>query len=175
MDNATKITETERLVLRKFTSEDGPFIFTLLNSPGWLEFIGNRNINTLEDAQYYLVNGPMLSYNRFGYGPYLVLLKDSLTPIGMCSLIKRDLLEDVDIGFAFLPGFSGKGYAFEASGATIRYAKDVLGIAKIIAITNMNNEHSIRLLKKLGFVFKQNVKFPDEDEDLLLFGEATTL
>jgi ribosomal-protein-alanine N-acetyltransferase len=163
------IGHTERLALRKFKQGDEEFIFNLLNSPGWLQFIGDRNIKTIEDAQGYLVNGPLLSYNKFGFGPYLVELKDSETPIGMCSLIKRDTLEHVDIGFAFLPNFNGKGYAFEAASATLNFAQNDLKLDRIVAITNTNNTSSINLLKKLGFIFEKSVKFPDEDEELFLF------
>jgi len=164
-----QIIGTVRLNVRKFNEGDAGFIFGLLNSPGWLEFIGDRNIKTLEDARLYLVNGPLFSYLKFGFGPYLVELKDTKVPIGMCSLIKRDSLEDVDLGFAFLPEYSGKAYAFEASNAVLHFAKKNLGLRKLVAITNTTNTSSIKLLKKLGFISERTIKMPDEEEELLFF------
>ena len=169
----TKILETERLELRKFEPDDAPFILSLVNTPGWLQFIGDRKIKTLEDAKNYIVNAPMYLYHKFGFGPYLVQLKNSSTPIGMCSLIKRDTLEDVDIGYALLPEFSGKGYAYEATLATMNYAGQALGMKKLIAVTNTDNENSVKLLRKLGFGFEKKVRFPDENKELLQFGILT--
>jgi RimJ/RimL family protein N-acetyltransferase len=163
----TQITRTERLSIRKFKEGDESFIIELLNSPGWLAFIGDRNIKNLDDAKGYIINGPLLSYNKFGFGPYLVSLIDSGTPIGMCSLIKRDELEDVDLGFAFLDKHSGKAYAYEASLRMIGYAKDELHLRKLAAITNTTNTRSIRLLEKLGFRLSGKVKMQGEEEELL--------
>jgi len=164
-----QIIKTERLRVREFNEGDSEFILKLLNSPGWLQFIGDRNIKTLEDARHYIVNGPLFSYHKFGFGPYLVELHDTKKPIGMSSLIKRDALEDVDIGFAFLSEHTGKGYAYEASEALLRYAKNNLGLKKLVAITNLTNTSSIKLLQKIGFVSQSTIKMPDDDEELLFF------
>ncbi len=166
------ITETPRLNIRKFNEGDSQFIFGLLNSPGWLEFIGDRNIKTLDDARLYIVNGPLFSYVKFGFGPYLVELKDTYTPIGMCSLIKRDTLEEVDFGFAFLSQYNGKAYAFEASSAVLKFAKENLGLKKLVAITDTTNTSSIKLLNKLGFNSEGTIKMPDEEEELLFFSHV---
>lgn len=166
------IAETERLTIRKFTEEDVEFIFTLLNSNGWLEFIGDRNIKTLKDARLYILNGPLFSYLKFGFGPYLIALKETNLAIGMSSLIKRDTLEDVDLGFALLPEYSGNGYAFEASDAVIRFSKEQLQIQKLVAITNLTNTRSVSLLKKLGFKSDGTITFPNEEEELLLFSKT---
>jgi RimJ/RimL family protein N-acetyltransferase len=163
------ILQTPRLLLREFRVGDEKFIITLVNTPGWLEFIGDRNIKTVEDANNYLMSGPMTSYVRFGFGLYLVQLTETQEAIGMCGLIKRDHFDDVDIGFAFLPDMSGKGYAYEAASATLDYAKQTLGIGRIIAITNSNNVRSIKLLNKLGLGYEKKVKMPEEKEELLLF------
>lgn len=168
----TQIFETERLNVREFNENDKEFIFTLLNSPGWLKFIGDRNIKTLEDARLYIVNSPMFSYHKFGFGPYLVELKGSAIPIGMCSLIKRDTLDDVDIGFAFLSEYSGKAYAFEASKALLDYAKKDLNLKKLVAITNQDNIASINLLKKLGFKSEGAIKIQGEEEELFFFSHS---
>src|ERR1700694_1684577 len=121
------IAETERLRLREFAAGDAQFIVELLNSPGWLEFIGDRHIRTEEQAREYLVQGPVKSYQENGFGLSLVETKDGV-PVGMCGLIKRPALEHADIGFAFLPQFMGRGYAFEIASATMDYARNVLGM-----------------------------------------------
>jgi len=165
----TLIAETKQLRIRKFNEADAGFIFKLLNSPGWLKFIGDRNIKTLEDARLYIANGPLFSYLKFGFGPYLVELKDSALPIGMCSLIKRDVLKDPDLGFAFLTEHEGKGYGTEASRAVIEFAKNTLALKKLYALTDTHNASSITLLKKLNFISSGTIKMPGEEEELLLF------
>ena len=120
------VLETDRLTLRQFTIHDTDFIISLLNSPGWLEFIGDRNVKTQEQATDYLLNGPIKSYHENGFGLSLVELKHPQKPIGMCGLLKREYLEHPDIGFAFLPEYSGKGYAYEIAKATMDYAEAML-------------------------------------------------
>ncbi|MFD1256321.1 GNAT family N-acetyltransferase [Mucilaginibacter terrae] len=148
------ILETERLVLRQFSITDAPFITQLLNSPKWLEFIGDRQIKTIANAQNYLVNGPLLSYKTTAFGLYLVQLKDSSKPIGMCGLVKRDYLNDLDLGYALLPQFEGNGYAYEIASATVIYAFENLHLLRLAAITTTYNLRSVHLLEKMGFVFK---------------------
>ena len=164
-----KILETERLTLREFTTDDTAFIIELVNSPGWLEFIGDRNIKTTEQAIAYLENGPIKSYRDNGYGLSLVETKDNKIPIGMCGIIKRDTLDDPDIGFAFLPEFTGKGYAFEIAAATLAHASQQLKLPVICAITVANNVNSIKLLKKIGLKFSKKINFPPSNEELLLY------
>ncbi len=163
------IIETERLTLREFTTADTQFIIQLLNSPGWLEFIGDRNVKTEEQAVNYLLNGPVKSYRENGFGLSLVESKESKTPIGMCGLIKRDHLDNPDIGFAFLPEFTGNGFAYEIVKATMDYAKDVLNISTVLAVTVPANEKSIKLLEKIGLKFYETITFPGETEELMLF------
>lgn len=165
-----KILETERIILQQLSTHDAPFILELVNTPSWLKFIGDRGIRTITDAENYILNGPMKSYEKFDFGLYLVKLKNENTPIGMCGLIKRDTLKDVDIGFAFLPGYEGKGYAFESAEATLKYGKTNLGLNRIVAITVSYNQRSIELLKKLGFEFEEMIHFPYDKEELMLFG-----
>lgn len=162
------ILETERLRIREFTEKDAEFIFDLLNSEGWLKYIGNRNIKTMEDARLYIMNSFILHYKKFGFGPYLVELKETKTPIGMSSLIKRDHLDDVDLGFAFLPKHIKNAYGHEASKAVMNYAQNKLGIKKLVAITNQDNTASIKLLQKLNFKSEGIIKMPNEEE-LLYF------
>lgn len=163
------ILKTERLVLRPFNTSDTPFILQLLNSPGWLQFIGDRGIKDLNDAQNYLTNGPIASYKQHGFGLYLVELKNDKTPIGMCGILKRDFLDDADIGFALLPEYEKKGYAFEAAKATLVHAIRNLGFNNLAAITSIGNSKSERLLEKLGFQFQRFIEFPDKNEELKLF------
>lgn len=163
------ILETERLVLRQFSAEDAAFILELVNEPSFIQNIGDRRVRTLEDAQAYILNGPIASYAKNGFGLYLVALKETNEAIGMCGLIKRQTLEDVDIGYAFLPKFWSKGYAVESAQAVKAYAKDVIGLKRIVAITDPANAGSIRVLEKLGLRFEKMVRLSQDDIDLKLF------
>jgi RimJ/RimL family protein N-acetyltransferase len=163
------VLETDRLRLREFTLDDIPFIVELVNSEGWLKYIGDRNIKTHEQAKNYLENGPLKSYQVNGYGLCLVETKEDQKAIGMCGILKRDTLDSPDIGFAFLPNFSGKGYAFEMALATLNYAKENLRITSVAAITMIDNVRSIKLLTKLGFGQYKKFRFPDTTEELLLY------
>ncbi len=165
-----RVLETERLVLRRLTVEDAAFMLGLLNEPSWLRFIGDRGVRTLEDAGTYIVKGPVDMYERLGFGLYATTLKeDDSVPIGICGLVKRDGLEDVDIGFAFLPKFWGKGYACEAASAVMAYAKSTVGLKRIVAITAVDNESAARLLEKVGLRFEKMVRLTDEGEEVRLF------
>ena len=168
--NHMKILETDRLVLRHLTTDDAAFIIELLNEPSFIQNIGNRNIRTNEDARSYILNGPIESYDKKGFGLFMVELKDSSTPIGMCGLLKRDNLPDVDIGFAFLPKYRMKGYAFESASAVLKYAKNTYGMKRILGIVNPDNTASIRLLEKLGLKFERMVKMPQDDFEIKLYG-----
>jgi len=163
------ILETERLILREFTLDDTPFIIELVNSPGWLQFIGDRNIKTEEQAREYLRSGPLQSYEKNGFGLSLVVLKADQSPIGMCGIIRRDSLENPDLGFAFLPAFEGKGLAYEMANATLAYAKNVLKLPVIFAITMPENKRSIKLLEKMGFQYSRTFISPADKVQLMLF------
>jgi RimJ/RimL family protein N-acetyltransferase len=161
--------ETERLRLRQFSLDDSAFIVRLLNSPGWLQFIGDRNVHTEEEAKTYLRKGPMASYEKNGFGLLLVERKEDKAPIGMCGLVKREGFDKPDIGFAFLPEFTGQGYAYEIAKAQMDYARQVLGLSTVLGITTPDNRSSIRLLEKIGLHFEKKFSFPDAKEELLLF------
>jgi len=149
------VLETKRLILRHFNVDDAPFILALLNEPSFLRHIGDKKVRTLDDARQYILNGPVATYERHGFGLYQVELKHSHTPIGMCGLLKREELPQPDIGFAFLPDFWNKGFAFEAASAVLNDARERLKLATLLAIVNPDNEASIRLLGKLGFTFER--------------------
>ncbi|WP_257348349.1 GNAT family N-acetyltransferase [Pseudalkalibacillus decolorationis] len=163
-----KVIETDRLILRWLSTDDASFILKLLNDPSWLRFIGDKGVRTLENARNYILTGPMDMYDRLGFGLYLTEIKEGKIPVGICGLIKRDSLEDVDIGFAFLSRFQSKGYAYEAASATMAYGID-LGLNRIVAITTKDNYDSIRLLEKIGMKFGRNVLLPPDTEELKLF------
>lgn len=162
-----KILETPRLSLREFDLNDSDFILKLVNSPNWLEFIGDKGVKTVEDAKEYLESGPIKSYRENGYGLWLVQLKDTNIPIGMCGLVNRETLENIDIGFAMLPDYSKLGYGLEIANATMFYVKYNLKINKVIAITDANNIASIRLLTKIGLNFEKTLKFSENDRVLV--------
>ncbi|GAB6560243.1 GNAT family N-acetyltransferase [Bacillus mobilis] len=162
------VLETERLVLRWFDIKDAPFILELVNDPAWIQFIGDKRIKNLDDAKKYILNGPVDMYNKMGFGLYLVERKEDFTPLGMCGLIKRDSLEDVDIGFAFLEKFRSKGYGFESASAVVDYGVQKLGLKRIVAITTIDNINSGKLLEKVGLRFEKIIS--GSGEDLKLFG-----
>ncbi|MBX7225014.1 MAG: GNAT family N-acetyltransferase [Chitinophagales bacterium] len=160
---------TERLKIRKVTKEDAPFFVTLLNTPHWLKYIGNRNVHTVEDAEKYLDNGILKSYDTLRYGFYMVETKEGVR-IGICGLVKRDFLDDVDIGFAFLPEFEGKGYGFESAMSVLNYTQKNLQMERLVAITTRDNYSSQHLLEKIGMKYEREIVFPGDDTPLMLFG-----
>ena len=166
------VLETERLVLRRLCSDDGAFIFELLNQPSFLRYIGDKGVRNTEDAIRYIETGPQASYERFGFGLYLVELKESGGSIGMCGLLKRDSLPDVDVGFAFLPAHWSQGYAFEAAAAVMTYGREVLGLRRIVAITSLDNVASIKLLEKIGLRFEGLIKLTEDQPEVRLFGST---
>jgi ribosomal-protein-alanine N-acetyltransferase len=164
-----KTIESERLFLRPLTLEDGEFILQLLNTDGFIKYIGDRNVKTIEQAKNYLINGPLKSYETNGFGLSLVELKTDRTPVGMCGLLKRDYLDHPDIGFAFLPDYTGKGYAYEIVKEIIRHGLDELQMEKILAIVLPENSPSIKLLERAGFRYDKNFISPDTNEELCLY------
>jgi len=163
------VLETERLSLRRLTVDDAEFILALLNEPSFLRYIGDKKVRNLDDARQYILNGPVGSYERHGFGLNCVELRESHTPIGMCGLLKRDELPDPDIGFALLPDFWSKGFAFEAAQAVLKDARERLQLQRILAITSLDNEASINLLQRLGFSFDEVVQMAPDREPLRLF------
>jgi len=164
--------QTPRLALRELVDDDAAFILELVNDPSWLRYIGDKGVRDLDGARAYIANGPQASYARFGFGLWRVDLKDTGTPIGLCGLLKRDTLDDVDIGYAFLPRFVGKGYAFEAAEATWRHARETLRLPRLVAIVSPDNAASIKLLEKLGLRFETALKMKDDGSDTALYGCA---
>lgn len=157
-----QVLETQRLILRRLTLEDAPFMLELATEPAWLRYIGDRGIHDLVGARTYLERGPLELYRRLGFGLYRVELKSDGTPIGICGLIKRDSLEDVDLGFAFLSRHHSRGYAHESAVATLEHGRRDLGLKRIVAITDPENIRSIRLLERIGFRYVETLKLGPE-------------
>lgn len=163
------ILETERTILREIVETDAEFIIDLLNQPSFIKYIGNRNVHTLTDAQDFIENRYRQSYREHGFGLYVVELKENQTAIGICGFVKRDSLPDADIGFAFLPQYEGKGYAYESAEAVMKYGRDVLNLKCVLAITSQDNERSEKLLEKIGFRYVRLTRLPHDEQELKLF------
>lgn len=169
------VLETERLILRKLSIGDAEFILRLLNEPSFLRYIGDKGVRTLDDARQYILDGPVDSYEHNGFGLYKVELKENGIPIGISGLVKRDTLPDPDIGFAFLPAYWSKGYAVESAASVMSYARGVLGLNRILAITSPDNEASAKLLRKIGLSFERMIKLSEDAPEVKLFtSEAIT-
>lgn len=163
---------TSRLTIRALTLDDAPFIRELVNEPAWLQFIGDKHVRSLDDARRYLRDGPLASYARHGFGLFAVELTASRELLGLCGLLQRDTLPDVDLGFAFLARHAGRGYAFESAQAVRDHGFHVLGRTRLVAITTPDNVRSQRLLAKLGFHFERPVRLAPDAPELHLFAGA---
>jgi RimJ/RimL family protein N-acetyltransferase len=163
------VCETPRLRLRYLGPRDAAFILELLNEPEFIRNVGDREVRTLEDARRYIQSGTVTGYEKIGFGLYLAELQEDATPIGVCGLLKRDYLDDVDVGFALQERFRNKGYALEAARAVMDYGLRVLGLGRIVAITAPDNHASIKLLRRLGLQFERNIRVPDVPRDTSLF------
>jgi RimJ/RimL family protein N-acetyltransferase len=166
---AVNVVETDRLRLRRMSAGDAEFVVELLNEPSWLRFIGDKGVRTIEDARAYIANGPVAMYASHGFGLYLTELKQSGQPIGICGLIKRDALDDVDIGFALLSRFRANGYAYEAASAVMAHGREALGLTRIVAIASPENHASAKLLEKLGLRFERKVTLASDAGEIDLY------
>jgi RimJ/RimL family protein N-acetyltransferase len=166
------VIETDRLWLRRFTLDDAEFIMHLVNEPSFLRYIGDKGVRNPEDARRYLRDGPLASYDRFGFGLLLVTPKAGGEPIGMCGLLKRDALEDADIGYAFLPAAWSRGYASEAAEAVLAHGQRAFGLSRVVAIATPDNAASIRVLTRLGFQFERAIRMVPGAAELSLYGRA---
>lgn len=167
-----QIVVTERLILRTLALEDAAFILELVNDPDWLRYIGDRGVHNLDDARGYIQKGPMDLHARYGFSLYRVELKSDGTPIGLCGIIKRDTLPEVDLGFAFLARHRGRGYAREAAEAALAHARTALGLRRILAIVSPGNTRSIALLEKLGFSYEKNLLLAGGTDEVRLFASG---
>lgn len=163
---------TARLTLRRLDFDDAPFLVGLLNQPSFLANIGDRGVRNIEDAHRYLREGPMAMYESFGFGLWHVARRQDGVPMGMCGLLKRDILPDVDLGYAFLPEFWGQGFAFEAAEATVRHAAKKFALRRVIGVVSEGNQGSIRVLEKLGMSFERMVSMRPDEPDVRLYGRS---
>ena len=162
-------------MLRQLNERDAAFILGLLNESSFIRFIGDKGARSLDDARRYIAEGPVASYRTNGFGLYLVEIRDSSERIGMCGLVKREALVDVDIGFAFMPAHWSKGYAVEASRVVMQLASARFGIRRVVAITSVDNEASMRVLRKIGLTLEKTCRLPGHENPVNLFtpGVAT--
>jgi RimJ/RimL family protein N-acetyltransferase len=165
---------TLRLNLRQIRLNDADFILELLNSAGWKKYIGDREVNSIPEAEDYIRSKVIPSYEKFGFGFYMMVSRTDQIRVGICGLVRRTGLEDVDLGFALLPQFEGRGYALEAAQATLEYGLEIHALGQIVAITSKNNLRSRALLKKLGMIYKKMVRLPEDDEELMLFSSSVS-
>ena len=155
---------TGRLQLRWLERQDAAFILQLTTDPEWLRFIGDRQVRDLDSAHDYIDSGPRAMYRELGFGLNRVALRSDDTPIGICGLLQRDTLADCELGFALLPGYRGRGYAFEAADAVLRHGFATFGKTRITAIVERENHASIELLQRLGLRRERSILAePDRD------------
>jgi RimJ/RimL family protein N-acetyltransferase len=164
------VLETERLILRRLATDDADFMLQLMNEPGFIKYVADRGLRTTADAAEYIAQKIIPSYARFGFGFYRVDLKESETAIGICGLVKRDTLEEVDVGFSILERFCRQGYTYEAAVAVMDYGRNVLGLPRIVGVTAPDNRASIHLLEKLGLKLQRRIRLPGYGPESLLFG-----
>jgi RimJ/RimL family protein N-acetyltransferase len=165
-----KILETKRMILRQLTTADADFMLKLMNEPAFIRNVADRGIRKRADAAAYIAEKILPSYANFGFGFYRVDLKETSSAIGICGLVKRDTLKNVDVGFSMLERYWGNGYAFEAASAMMEYGRTTLGIDRIVGVTAPGNLASIRLLEKLGLEFQRKIDLPGYGPESLLFG-----
>ncbi len=164
-----RVLETERLVIRHLVPGDAAFMLELLNDPSFIRNIGDRGVRDLEGARDYIGRSAVASHDRHGYGLDLVELKATSEPAGICGLVRRDYLDDPDIGFAFLPRFTGLGYAVESATAVIEHARGVLKLPRVLAIVSPDNERSIRVIEKIGLHYQRMITPPGANQAIRLF------
>ena len=162
--------ETERLRLRWLTLDDADLMLAIWNDPAFVRHVGDRGIRTLDEARDEMAKGALRLYATYGFGPYRMALKDDDTAIGICGLFRRDNLDEPDIGYALLPEYCGKGYAYEASCAVMEYARTVLQVPRLVAIISPENSASIGLIRKLGLRFERMHNMPDDDGEVCIYG-----
>jgi [ribosomal protein S5]-alanine N-acetyltransferase len=162
--------QTKRLLLRHIEATDAEFIQRLLSEPAFIRFIGDRGVRSLDDARQYIAAGPQASYRRHGYGLFLVEHLHNHAPLGICGLLKRDTLEDVDLGFAIACEYEGQGIAYEAAAACLEFARQSCSLTRVVAITLPENARSLRLLERLGFVLERRMTMPGATEEVLQLG-----
>lgn len=165
----TPVLQTPRLDLRRFTADDAAFIAQLLNDPSWLRFIGDRGVRDEDGARAWIAERLVAAYEKQGFGLWAMQRRDDGALLGMCGLVKRDSLPDIDVGYALLPQFRGAGYAREAAAACLDYGANVLGLERILAITRPENRSSISVLESLGMRLERTEQLAGDDHVSMVF------
>lgn len=163
------VCETKRLIIRHFELSDDKYILAQLNEASFIKSIGDKHVRSLDDAQNYLITGPIDSYQKLGFGLNIVMLKQNGMAIGMCGLVTRAELEHPDIGYAFLPNYWGKGYATEASKAVLDDAITKHKLKTILGVTFPENQSSNSLLSRIGFNQIGSVELYDSINNLYMY------
>jgi RimJ/RimL family protein N-acetyltransferase len=161
--------QTARLDIVPLSLADAAFVHELVNDPAWIRYIGDRHVHSIADAAAYIRNGPLAMYARYGFGLFKVAERDGGRPVGLCGLIRREGLEDVDIGFAFVAAARGRGYAQEAAAAVLQHGFRQLRLPRIVAITDVDNPASARVLEKIGMRFVRTTRLPHDPTELKLY------
>ncbi len=163
------VLKTARLTLRRLELADAEFILTLLNQPSFVRYIGDKGVSDMACARAYLENGPLASYQRHGFGLYMASLTDGNAPVGICGLVKRETLADVDVGFALLAQYESRGYATEAADAVLHYAWRECRLRRVVAVAAPDNRASIAVIEKIGMRYEGMVRFDEDGTELKLF------
>ncbi len=166
--------ETEHLRLRWLTLDDAELMLAIWNDPAFIRHVGDRGIRTIDEARAAMAKGALQLYEKYGYGPYHMALKDDDTAIGICGLFRRDNLDDPDIGYGVLPEYCGKGYGYEGSRAVMQHARSNLALDRVIAIISPDNEASIGLIRKLGLRFERMHRMHEDDDEVCMYGVQLT-
>lgn len=161
--------ETERLILKPAEVQDANFFLELYNMPSFIQYIGDRNLRTKEDAENYITNRFIPQIEKLGFGNYVVILKEDHTKIGAVGIFEREGLDVLDIGFSFLEKYEGKGYAYESANKLKEVAATDFGVHKISAITTKDNFSSQKLIERLGLKFQKMVTIPNDDAELMYY------
>lgn len=160
---------TDRLIVRPFTFDDCDFIINLLNQASFIRYIADKNVRNTDDAKQYLLAGPMASYDKFGFGLSMVMLKSTNTPIGMCGLLKRDELNHPDLGYAFLTEYCGAGYALESAKSVLAAGVEKYNLSTVLAVTLPDNARSNHLLQQADFNQNGTIPLYGSDNNLYVF------
>lgn len=158
---------TKRLHVRPITTEDAPFILKLMNTPKWIQFIGDRKVKTVEDAEIYIKEKALTQFEKYGYGNNIIIRKEDDIALGTCGIHHRENKKIPDIGFALLPQYEGKGYAFEAASELTHVAQQDYGLTELSGYTLEENAASRKLLERLGFSLRGVGNLPNSDDELL--------
>ena len=164
--------QTERLELRWLTLDDADLMLAVWNDPAFHKYVGDRGIRTLEAAQDAMREGAFQLYEKYGYGPFRVALRENDEPIGTCGLFRREGYDGPDIGWSVLPAYWGKGYAYEAARAVLAFAFGEVGLDRITAFIALDNVPSIGLARKLGLSYERMARLVGDDEDVCLYSMA---